>query len=39
MVAERYTVQAMAHALSGVYAHATADQERPLRSPLVLGAS
>ncbi|KZX22168.1 Alpha-D-kanosaminyltransferase [Rathayibacter tanaceti] len=39
MVAERYTVQAMARALAGVYAHATADQERPLRSGLVLGAS
>ncbi|PPF22170.1 glycosyltransferase [Rathayibacter rathayi] len=39
MVAERYTVQAMAHALAGVYAHATADQERPLRSTLILGAS
>ncbi|SMH42192.1 Glycosyltransferase involved in cell wall bisynthesis [Rathayibacter oskolensis] len=39
MVRERYTVQAMAHALSGVYARATAEQERPLRSGLVLGAS
>jgi len=39
MVAERYTIEAMASALAGVYAHATADQERPLRSDLVLGAS
>lgn len=39
MVAERYTVQAMARALAGVYVHATAEQERPLRLGLMLGAS
>ncbi|KQQ00051.1 MULTISPECIES: glycosyltransferase [unclassified Rathayibacter] len=39
MVAERYTIQAMARALTGVYARATADQERPFPSGLVLGAS
>ncbi|MDY0914065.1 glycosyltransferase [Rathayibacter festucae] len=39
MVLERYTIEAMASALSGVYVRATADQERPLRCDLVLGAS
>ncbi|ROQ00919.1 glycosyltransferase involved in cell wall biosynthesis [Rathayibacter sp. PhB93] len=39
MVRERYTIEAMAHALSAVYARATAEQERPLGSDLVLGAS
>ncbi|NQX05126.1 glycosyltransferase [Rathayibacter sp. VKM Ac-2856] len=39
MVLERYTIEAMAHALSAVYARATAEQERPLRCDLVLGAS
>lgn len=39
MVLERYTIEAMARALSGVYARATAEQERPLLSGLVLGAS
>ncbi|MWV60151.1 glycosyltransferase [Rathayibacter sp. VKM Ac-2754] len=39
MVAERYTIRAMARALTGVYAKATAEQERPFHSGLVLGAS
>ncbi|QHC65380.1 glycosyltransferase [Rathayibacter sp. VKM Ac-2759] len=39
MVAERYTIQAMARALTGVYAQATTEQERPFHSGLVLGAS
>nr|WP_216845529.1 glycosyltransferase [Rathayibacter sp. VKM Ac-2857] len=39
MVLERYTIEAMASALSGVYVRATADQEWPLRCDLVLGAS
>ncbi|MBF4463065.1 MULTISPECIES: glycosyltransferase [unclassified Rathayibacter] len=39
MVTERYTVQAMAHALSAVYTRATREQERPLLSGLVLGSS
>lgn len=39
MVAERYTIEAMARALSGVYVRATAEQERPLLSSLALGAS
>ncbi|PPI68959.1 glycosyltransferase [Rathayibacter iranicus] len=39
MVADRYTVQAMARALAEVYTQATADQEHPVRSRSVLGAS
>lgn len=39
MVADRYTIGAMARALSSVYVRATAEQERPLLSGLALGAS